>query len=95
MKVDIKAGGMKYSVDFTIHPGSRDTHLIAMAKSSKDLDELQSAIINRGVSDDLIGSIVAKAVEKKLKLPVEADHRWDGAGYGLKSDLYSIAKSLK
>lgn len=95
MKIDIKAGGMKYSVDFRISPGQRDTHLTAIAKSSKDLDELQTAIINRGVNDDMIGTIVAKAIEKKLKLPIDVDHGYQGAGYGFKFDTYSIAKTLK
>ena len=95
MKIDIKAGGMKYSVDFRIMPGNRDTHLSAIAKSSKDLDELQDAIEARGAGDDMIGVIVAKALETKLKLPIEVDHSYSGAGYGFKFDLYSIANKLK
>jgi hypothetical protein len=95
MKIDIKAGGMRYSVDFTISSGQKDTHLTALAKSSKDLDELQTAIINRGVNDDMIGTIIAKAIEKKLKLPIDVDHSYQGAGYGFKLDLYSIANKLK
>jgi hypothetical protein len=95
MKIDIKAGGMKYSVDFRISPGNKDTHLTALAKSSKDLDELQTAIINRGVNDDIIGNVIAKAIEKKLKLPIDVDHSYQGAGYGFKFDLYSIVKGLK
>ena len=94
MKVDIKAGGMKYSVDFRISPVGKDTHLSAIAKSSKDLDELQTAILNRGAGDDMIGVIVAKALEKKLKLPIDVDHSYSGAGYGFKFDLYSIANKL-
>jgi hypothetical protein len=95
MKIDIKAGGMKYSVDFRIMPGQRDTHLTAIAKSSKDLDELQTAIVNRGAGDDMIGVIVAKAIEKKLKLPIDVDHSYQGAGYGFKFDTYAIASKLK
>ena len=95
MKIDIKAGGMKYSVDFRIMPGNRDTHLSAIAKTSKDLDELQTAILNRGAGDDMIGVIVAKALENKLKLPVDVDHSYSGAGYGFTFDLYSIASKLK
>jgi len=95
MKIDIKAGGMKYSVDFKMMPGQRDTHLIAIAKSSKDLDELQTAILNRGAGDDMIGVIIAKVVEKKLKLPIDVDHSYQGAGYGFKFDTYSIAQKLK
>ena len=94
MKIDIKAGEQNYSVDFKIMPGSRDTHLSAIAKSSKDLDELQTAISNRGAGDDMIGVVVAKALENKLKLPIEADHSYSGAGYGFKFDLYEIVKKL-
>ena len=95
MKIDIKSGGMKYSVDFKIMPGQRDTDLIAIAKSSKDLDELQTAIINRGANDDMIGVIISKVIEKKLKLPIDVDHSYEGAGYGFNFDTYSIAQKLK
>jgi len=95
MKIDIKSGGKRYSVNFSISPGRGDVHFSAIAKSSKDLDELQTAIINRGAGDDMIGTIVAKALENKLKLPIDVDHGYQGAGYGFKLDLYSIAKKLK
>ena len=94
MKIDIKAGGMKYSVDFKVLPQPKNKGLIAMAKSSKDLDELQTAIINRGVNDDMIGAIILKALEKKLKLPMEIDRNYEGAGYGFVLDFYSISKKL-
>lgn len=95
MKVDIKSGGQKYSVDFSISTGARDTHLVAMAKSSKDLDVLQAAIAARGAGDEIIGKIIAVAIEKKLKLPIDYDYGYQGAGYGFKFDLYSIAKMVK
>lgn len=95
MKVDIKAGGNRYTVDFRITPGRGDTHLTAIAKTSDDLDELQDAILNRGMNDDVIGKIIATALEKKLKLPVDLDYGWEGAGFGFKFDLYSIVKKLR
>jgi len=95
MKIDIKSGGKKFSVNFTISPGQRDIHFSAIAKSSKDLDTLQDAIAERGAGDDMIGVIIGKAIEKKLKQPIDVDHGYQGAGYGFKFDLYSIAKSLK
>ena len=94
MKVDIKAGGQKYSVDFRILASQKNTHFTAIPKSSKDLDELQTAIINRGVNDDMIGIIIAKALEKKLKLPIDVEYGYKGSGYGFIFDLYSIAKKL-
>ena len=95
MKIDIKQGGKKFSVNFLIVPGRGDVHFSAMAKSSKDLDIIQTAIEEKGAGDDMIGVIIGKAIEKKLKLPIEVDHGYQGAGYGFKFDLYSIAKSLK
>lgn len=95
MKIDIKQGGKKFSVNFIIVPGRGDVHFSAMAKSSKDLDTLQTAVEERGAGDDMIGVIIGKAIEKKLKLPIDVDHGYQGAGYGFKFDLYSIAKSLK
>jgi len=95
MKIDIKSGGKKFTVNFTITPGRGDIDLVAMAKSSKDLDILHDAIDNRNAGEDLPGIIIAKAVEKKLKLPIEPAYGYTGAGFGLKFDKYSIAKSLK
>ena len=70
MKIDIKSGGKKFTVNFNIVPGQRDIDLVAMAKSSKDLDILHDAIDNRNAGEDLPGIIIAKALEKKLKLSV-------------------------
>lgn len=95
MKIDIKSGGKKYSVDFKVLPQLKNKGLFVMAKSSKELDELQAAIANRGAGDELIGAIILKSLEKKLKLPMEIDRTYEGAGYGFVLDFYSIAKSLK
>lgn len=94
MKVNIKAGGDKYNVDFNVSPQLKNKGLVAMAKSSNDLDKLQSAIAARAGGDDLIGAIILKALEKKLKLPMEIDRSYEGAGYGFVLDFYSIAKKL-
>jgi len=94
MKVDIKVGGKSYPVNFSINPAKGDVHFMAMAKSSKELDILQQAISDRNAGDEVIGVIIAKAIEKKLKLPVDFDYGYSGAGYGFKLDLYSIAKKL-
>ncbi len=94
MKVNIKAGGDKYNVDFNVSPQLKNKGLVAMAKSSNDLDNLQSAIAARAGGDDLIGAISLKALESKLKLPMEIDRTDEGAGYGFVLDFYSIAKKL-
>lgn len=97
MKIDIKSGGQTYSVNFKISPGSMrgSTHLIVMAKSSKDLDILDDVISNRDNNDEIIGKIIATALEKKLKLPIDFDYGYQGAGFGFKFDLWSIADKLK
>ena len=74
MKIDIKQGGKKFSVNFLIVPGRGDVHFSSMSKSSKDLDTLQTAVEERGAGDDMIGVIIGKAIEKKLKLPMYVDH---------------------
>ena len=94
MKINIKAGGKTYKVDFKVLPQLKNKGLFVMAKSSKDLDELQAAIINRGAGDGLIGAIILKAIEKKTKLPMEIDRTYEGAGYGFVLDFYSVAKKL-
>lgn len=96
MKVNIKTKNNNYTVDFKITPMQDNEGLIAIAKNSKELDTLQNAMYDLYDStDELIGRIIAKALEKKLKLPIEQDRYYAGAGYGFKLDMYSIAKGLK
>ena len=95
MKIDIKSSGKRYTVDFKIVTNPDDSHFTAMAKSSKELDKLKEAISNKGINEDMISTIIARAVENKLKLPVQADNDYRGAGYGFSFDLYAIAKMLK
>ena len=94
MKINIKAGGTSHKVEFKFIPQLRNKGLIAMAKSSKELDTLQLAIADRAGGDELIDYIIMKELNKKLKLPVEIDHNYDGAGYGFVFDFYAIAKKL-
>ena len=58
------------------------------------MDALQLAIADRAGGDELIDYIILKELDKKLKLPVEIDHSYDGAGYGFVFDFYAIAKKL-
>ena len=92
MKIDIKQGGKKFSVNFLIAPGRGDVHFSAMAKSSKDLDTLQRAIPVGVRGDDLIGKILANHIEKQTKLPIEFDYDHKGAGFGFKIDMYKDPK---
>jgi len=99
MKINLKAGGERYTVEFTVIPSTdkmSESDFIAIPKSSKDSDKLQTAIVNRGGNDQAIGALIAKAIENKLKLPMEPDYgHTQGNGYGVKIDKYSIVKKLK
>lgn len=96
MKVSVKVNGKTHTIEFSLRPGpSSGPHLVAIAKSSKDLDVVQDYIANQGTNDEVLGIVIAKAVEKQLKLPIEVDFAYPGAGFGLKFDLYSISKKLK
>ena len=94
MKINIKAGGTTHKVEFKFIPQLKNKGLIAMAKSSKELDALLSAISDRAGGDELIDYIILKELVKKFKLPFEIDHSYDGAGYGFVLDFYTIAKKL-
>jgi hypothetical protein len=96
VKINFKAGNKRFTIDFSISPGiSSGAHFVAMAKSSKELDTLQDYISSRGSNDDAVALGIAKAIEQKLKLPIEPVYGYQGAGYGLKIDLYSVATKLR
>jgi len=81
MKVNVKAGNKKYAIEFSVHPGPRTgPHLVVMAKSSKDLDMVQDYIESQGGGDKIIFLIFAHVVDKQLKLPLEKDYGYPGAG---------------
>lgn len=78
-------------VNFRVSPNMDKAGLVLLAASSNDLDKLQDAISN---DVDVKGEL-AKMLEKQLKLPVEVDYDYQGAGLSFKFDLYSIAKKVK
>ena len=88
----IKEAKMKLgsdSVNFKVMGDSKGLTLIAA--SGNDLDGLQDAISN-GV--DVKGEL-RKTLEKQLKVPVEIDRGYDGAGFRFNIDFYSLAKKVK
>ena len=93
MKVNLKLKGKNYKVDFKSVPNSNRGFSV-MAATSKDLDVIQDII-----SDSNESLIIQKAleshIEKKLKIPVQYDHSYLGAGYGFNIDLYSLIDKLK
>ena len=94
MVMNVNINGRKEKVQFRISSGMGSTHLVVSPKSTRDADILRQVKIQNGIGDEEIGTAVAKMVEKKLKIPVEFDYGYRGYGYGLKFDLYSIAKML-
>ena len=96
MKIQFKAGNETFVVDFKItpNPSKGEPDFIAMATNSKELDKLQDYISKRGAGDASIGMVIAKAVEKKLGIPMEKTHAYQGAGFGIHIDTFSLAKKL-
>ena len=94
MKINLKAGGKKHSIDFRVST-SRSADIIVMAKTSKDLDTLQQVISDTDGADMGIKEILRQTIENKLKLPVEIDYIYMGAGFAFKFDIYSIIQKLK
>jgi|14_taG_2_1085336.scaffolds.fasta_scaffold00031_5 hypothetical protein len=79
----------KDSVNFKVMGDSKGLTLIAA--SGNDLDGLQDAIENNvDVKEEL-----RKTLEKQLKVPVEVDRDYDGAGFRFNIDFYSLAKKVK
>ena len=79
----------KDSVNFKVM-GDRNG-LTLIAASGNDLDGLQDAIAN---DVDVKGEL-RKTLEKQLKVPVDIDHGYDGAGFRFNIDFYSLAKKVK
>ena len=77
------------SVNFKVM-GDRNG-LTLIAASGNDLDGLQDAIAN---DVDVKGEL-RKTLEKQLKVPVEIDNGYSGAGFRFNIDFYSLAKKVK
>ncbi|MDB2399655.1 hypothetical protein N9W01_00155 [bacterium] len=77
------------TIQFKVSPYRTGISLIAA--SGNDLDKLQDVM---GSEDEVKGEI-RKSLEKKLRIPIEIDRDYEGAGFGFKIDLYSLAKMVK
>ena len=81
----------KHNVQFQVSARPNDGSIVLIAKTSNDLDSLQNAIAD----DSFDKADLAKSLEKKLRIPIEVDYGWKGAGYAFKIDLYSLVKMVK
>ena len=77
------------SVNFKVMPDK--TGLTLIAASGDDLDSLQNAIAGGADAKD----VLRKTLEKQLKVPVDIDYDYKGAGFRFKIDFYSLAKKVK
>ena len=60
-----------------------------------DLDVLQQVISDTDDADTGIKEVIRQTIEKKLKLPIDIDYGYMGAGFAFKFDMYSIIDQLK
>ncbi len=81
----------KHNIQFQVSARPNDGSIVLIAKTSNDLDSLQTAIAD----DSFDKADLAKSLEKKLRIPIEVDYGWKGAGYAFKIDLYSLVKMVK
>tara|TARA_R110000796_G_scaffold211726_2_gene327904 strand:+ start:52 stop:336 length:285 start_codon:yes stop_codon:yes gene_type:complete len=94
MNIKFKLGSNKFEVSFKVIP-TNSNGITLIAKDSKNLDILHNAIADANAPVHLINSVLQKSIEQKLKLPIEVDSNYNGAGYGFKFDMHSIVKMLK
>lgn len=93
MKIPFKINGKVEQIQFSVSP-TRDGGFSVGAKSSKDLDKLQDLISSED-SSLVVQKGIQKYIESKLKLVVDIDYNYPGAGYGFKLDMYSLLDKLK
>ena len=93
MKVPFKLKNQNLVIEFILTP-IKGSGFTAIAKTSKDLDKLQD-LISASDASMVVQTGLQKYIEKKIKLPIDFDHNYNGAGYGFKIDIYSILKTLK
>ena len=96
MKVEFKAGNERFVIDFKItpNPSKGEPDFVAMAANSKELDKLHDYISKRSAGDASVDDVIAKVVEKKLGIPMEKTYSYQGAGFGIHIDTFSLVKKL-
>jgi len=102
MKINLKAGDEKYTVEFVVMPSTDKTSeadFIVIPKSEKNLSAIYKYIAHSGNGWTGMNLVISNAIEKKLKLPMEpsldSSIGNNGGGYGVKIDKYALIKKLK
>ena len=93
MKIPFKIQGKREDIEFSLSP-TKDGGFAVIAKSSKDLDKLQDLVSSEN-SSMVVQKGIQQYVESKLKLAIDIDYNYRGAGYGFKLDMYSLLGKLK
>ena len=93
MRVGFKHKGKSHRVDFIVNT-TMYTDLIFIAKTSKDLDVIDE-LKDTDAGDRPIREGIKQMIEKQLKIDINHDWNYDGAGYGFNLDMYGIIKKLK
>lgn len=91
MKLTFKLNGKSHIIEFNTAP-TQSGGISCMAKTSKDLDVLQY-IISESPSM-VVPKAIQQHIEKTLKLPIEIDRDYRGAGFGFKLDMYALIQKL-
>jgi hypothetical protein len=93
MRIPFKIKGKTETIEFSLSP-NKDGGFAVIAKSTKDLDKLQDLISSEN-STMAVQKGIQKYIESKLKLAVDINYNYPGAGYGFKIDMYSLLGKLK
>ena len=91
MKITFKLNGKPNVVEFNTAP-NQSGGISCMAKTSKDLDVLQYIISESPAM--VVPKAIQQYIEKTLKLPIEVDRDYRGAGFAFKLDMYELVKKL-
>jgi len=93
MRVGFKHKGKSHRVDFRVST-SRNTDIVMMAKSSRDL-EILDGLRDTEEGDRPIQEGLKKKIEFRLNVPINIDFNYNGAGYGFNVDFYGVIDKLK
>ena len=89
---NVLPGGIDASVDVEFQVNSYDGRLLILPKTSKDLDKLDTLLLDR----EGIAIIIENRINDQFKeIEFKRDNTYQGAGYGFTVDLEKVVKKLK